>query len=143
MSIESYFPTLAGGGYRTTSPETEDYNCIAWAAGKSDEWWDIREGYYWPDGVPRVGTIKIVSRVFKLLGFKRCKTSRRLRHFDKIAIYGEGELFTHVARQLPSGKWTSKLGNLQDIEHDTLESLEGDEYGKLMFVMRRPAAKGK
>ena len=28
---------------------------------------------------------------------------------------------THAARQLPSGKWTSKLGDADDIEHNTLE----------------------
>jgi len=42
----------------------------------------------------------------------------------------------HVARQLPSGRWSSKLGALQDIEHD-LHDLEGTEYGSVVLVMKR------
>ena len=43
----------------------------------------------------------------------------------------------HAARQLPSGRWTSKLGFLEDIEH-ALHDLEGTEYGAVVLVMKRP-----
>jgi hypothetical protein len=43
----------------------------------------------------------------------------------------------HAARQLASGRWTSKIGVLEDIEHD-LRDLEGDEYGKVVVVIKRP-----
>ena len=48
--------------------------------------------------------------------------------------------FTHVALQLPTGRWTSKLGGLEDIEHDTLKALEGIDYGEPVRFMKRPAA---
>lgn len=32
----------------------------------------------------------------------------------KIALDADGYAFKHVARQLPDGKWTSKLGSLED-----------------------------
>jgi hypothetical protein len=35
---------------------------------------------------------------------------------------------THAARQLPNGKWTSKLGRWQDIEYE-LDGLVGKMYG--------------
>ena len=45
--------------------------------------------------------------------------------FDKIAVFANDQgIPTHAARQLPSGRWSSKLGELEDIEHD-LRDLEG------------------
>jgi hypothetical protein len=50
------FPGLAHGGYQVTSPRDSDYNCIAWAAGDTHNWWwpggDVGKEY-WPAGVPR------------------------------------------------------------------------------------------
>jgi hypothetical protein len=43
----------------------------------------------------------------------------------------------HVSRQLESGKWTSKIGRLEDIEHPTLAALEGKEYGKAKVMLKR------
>jgi hypothetical protein len=33
--------------------------------------------------------------------------------------------------------WTSKLGDWEDIEHDTWQSLEGGFYGHVAVFMRR------
>jgi hypothetical protein len=55
----------------------------------------------------------------------------------KVAIYASGGELTHAARQLPDGQWTSKLGDLEDIEHDTLEALKCEEYGKPVLIMRK------
>jgi hypothetical protein len=51
---------------------------------------------------------------------------------------------THAARQLDNGRWTSKLGELEDIEH-SLRDLEGAAYGTVVQVMKRPrpAAEGE
>jgi hypothetical protein len=46
---------------------------------------------------------------------------------------------THAARLLPSGLWTSKLGEWEDIEHDLL-ALEGDVYGTVALLLKRPCA---
>jgi hypothetical protein len=46
---------------------------------------------------------------------------------------------THAARLLPSGLWTSKLGEWEDIEHD-LHALEGDVYGTVALLLKRPCA---
>ena len=42
MSLESSFPNLKADGYQVTSPQSLEYNCIAWAAGDNTQWW-------WPD----------------------------------------------------------------------------------------------
>ena len=58
--------------------------------------------------------------------------------YEKVCIYtsddGSPE---HVARQLSSGTWTSKIGKLEDIEHSTPAALEGKEYGKAKVIMQR------
>jgi hypothetical protein len=45
----------------------------------------------------------------------------------------------HAARQLPGGRWTSKLGNREDIEHD-LNAVSGEAYGTVVMVLKRPIA---
>lgn len=59
--------------------------------------------------------------------------------FEKVALFADADGFaTHAARQLNNGRWTSKLGELEDIEH-ALRDLEGVEYGTVVLVMKRPA----
>jgi len=47
-------------------------------------------------------------------------------------------MYTHAARQLPDGKWTSKLGQLEDITHGTTDVIEGGDYGEVVQFMKRP-----
>jgi hypothetical protein len=35
--LHEVFPGLLGTAYRVTSPPDPDYNCIAWAAGVTDD----------------------------------------------------------------------------------------------------------
>lgn len=44
-----------------------------------------------------------------------------------------------VPRQLPTGRWTSKLGQAEDIEHD-LRALEGEIYRAVALILKRPVA---
>lgn len=135
--IESLFPNLKLTGYRETSPKEPSYNCIAWAAGKSDRWWEPVAGYYWPGPVPQLCTIPVLVAMFRALGYDVCDHAEVESGFDKIAIYGEDGGYTHAARQLDDGKWTSKLGFLEDIEHNSLDGLVGDEYGTVQCFMKR------
>jgi hypothetical protein len=58
--------------------------------------------------------------------------------FEKIAPFADADgLPTHAARQLPGGRWTSKLGELEDIEHD-LNDVAGTAYGTVVQIMKRP-----
>ena len=52
----------------------------------------------------------------------------------KVVLYADGNEWTHAARQLPSGRWTSKLGDYEDIEHDTLDGFE-EHYGRRRYLM--------
>ena len=57
--------------------------------------------------------------------------------FQKIALYVKDGIPTHAARQLPTGKWTSKLGRDIDIEHDFPEVLNGADYGVASIFMKK------
>ena len=76
--------------------------------------------------------------MFLAMGYHDCGDAVFEPGFDKVAICGLGMIYTHVARQLPGGKWTSKLGKGEDIEHDTPDDVAGGIYGEVMQIMKRP-----
>ena len=142
--LEECFPKLKNGGYRLTSPQDAKYNCIAWAAGNTQRIWEYPPRpsniYYWPPGVDADDTIESWQRVFEIHGYRVCESAELEPNTDKVAIYGTDEEPTHVAKQLESGAWTSKLSRGYDIEHETLELLmgdEADEYGSVVKIMKR------
>ena len=91
-------------------------------------------------GAPRTETIAALQQAFASLGYEVCAGEELETGFAKIALFADGEGFPrHAARQLPSGRWTSKLGELEDIEH-ALNDLAGTEYGSVVRIMKRPAA---
>lgn len=75
---------------------------------------------------------------FGLLGFEVCDSAEVEAGYEKVAIYADtdGEP-QHVARQLVDGRWTSKLGALEDIEHQALEDVDSAAYGEARLFMRR------
>jgi hypothetical protein len=54
MAMRDAFPFLDSEGYTETSPAASEYNCIAWAAGRTDvAWWPDPQGIgYWPESAP-------------------------------------------------------------------------------------------
>ena len=77
---------------------------------------------------------------FGTLGYERCADGSLEDGFEKVAIYESFSGYVvHMARQLPTGRWTSKIGQLEDIEHAGPDELEGREYGRIVQYMRRTA----
>ena len=134
------FPNLRASSYKIKSPESRDYNCIAWAAGDVTAWWwpDFLETVYWPPGVPREETLEAFIQAYRTLGYEPCQDTSFEQGFEKVALYSltDGEM-THAARQLDNGRWTSKLGPLEDIEHENPEDVNGPVYGSVICVLRR------
>jgi len=137
----SVFPRLHPGNHEITSPPTPRYNCIAWAAGDDERtWWpDVDEVAYWPDNVPRVETIETFVDAFRTLGYLPCEDGEFEPGHEKIALYAHRGVPTHAARQLPDGRWSSKLGRSVDIAH-TPDALDGPLYGVAALYLRRQAA---
>jgi hypothetical protein len=139
-SLVRSFPALRSGAFQVKSRKTSQYNCIAWAAGNNERWWDPSPGYYWPI-TARQGTLEELIAYFKSLGFTEAAAEESEAGVAKIAIYEVGGDYTHAAKQLGNGKWSSKLGSSEDIEHESLASLEGDKpaYGKIAVVLKQPS----
>lgn len=136
------FPALADDpAFAVTSPETWDYNCIAWAHQEIRwEWGTIDypdDPPYWPASVPRGEMISHFIANFQASGFSVCDSESLDENFLKIALFTDPDgVVTHAARQLSDGTWTSKIGGMSDIRH-SLHSLEGEIYGKVHCIMRR------
>ena len=143
--LTKLFPKLRHQDFSITSDPERRYNCIAWAAEKSDRWWWPSIGYFWPPGFPLNDTVQNFESVFATFGYTRCATFDLEPGHDKVAIYvNAAGRVCHMARQLPDGSWTSKLGKLQDIAHRKLENLEGfpcpPAYGVLSIALKRRLA---
>jgi hypothetical protein len=134
--IDISFPKLKKAGYKVTSLTDDVYNCIAWAAGDRTTWWSYADGYYWPIADHSNGVQNLIN-VFESIGFQRCENNQVEANYDKVAIFAKAGIWKHAARQLADGRWASKLGPDEDIEHVTLESLEGDVYGVVFCTMRK------
>jgi hypothetical protein len=140
--LELVFPGLAKSGHRVTSPVDQRYNCIAFAARDTAIWWwptpaDVKE-VYWPAGVERAETLSAFRALFASLGFVECGETEAEDGFEKIALFANAAgTPLHAARQLKNGRWTSKLGEREDIEHE-LRDLEGEHYGSVVAIMKRP-----
>jgi hypothetical protein len=138
MTLSTLFPRLTPDNHRVTSAATRDYNCIAWAAGDTGRWW--QPGVHWPVDVPPDDHgIAALEQAMQTLGYVDCGLNDELQPgWEKVALYGTSFVYTHAARQLGNGKWTSKLGALADIEHDTLDDIAGGDYGEVVEIMKRP-----
>lgn len=127
------FPDLEADGGAVIHPPDPAYNCVAWAAGVTDTlWWPADPDGYWPPGVPDELTLATV-------GYALCADDNYELGSEKAAVYTRGGIPTHVARQLSSGRWSSKLGRDYLVSHATPNGVEGTVYGSVAMYLRRPA----
>lgn len=141
QDVKEEFPNLLNSDYSITSPATPEYNYIAWAAGDIEAWWwpDPLFLSYWPPEIPRLETLQAFIKAYEILDYTICNEAVYEEGFEKIAIYvNTNGKPTHAARQLSSGTWTSKLGQLEDIEHATLDDISGSHYGSVAVILKRP-----
>src|ERR1044072_7318956 len=136
--VQSVFPNLGGGGFVVTSEDTCGYNCIAWAAEDIERWWWPSEYSYWPEDPPFEETPEAFEVAFRnVRGYEPWESGELEPGYQKVVIYAAAGRTTHMARQLEDGTWTSKLGEAWDIQHLTLEGMEGRAYGQAVRFMRR------
>ena len=141
--VEVNFPRLqAHNSYEVVSPFDEDYNCVAFAAGDVEQWWQPRvgagRGRYWPPGVPDEMTLSAFIAAFRMLGYELCSSGSPERGMEKIAFYTKDGIPKHAARQVLGGSaWLSKLGKGCDIRHSDVNGVGGRHYGEVACFMRR------
>lgn len=134
--LRELFPSLSD--FSVTSPQDPRYNCVAWAAGTDEGWWWPGQDFHWPVEHADYEGLSVFVAAFNTLGYERCSDGTLEEGFEKIAIYQSNHgRISHVARQLSNGRWTSKIGTLEDIEHAAPNELEGDRYGVVVQYLRR------
>ncbi len=140
--MQAKWPRLRPDNWRKTSDATGRYNCLAFANDNERKWWEAGQHggiFYWPPGIK--DTLDGWVEMFVRQGYELTADREIEPGFEKIAIYIDlsDMLPSHVAKS-DGRSWKSKLGRYQDIEHSSLDLLEGDqacEYGIVEKVLRR------
>jgi len=151
--IKNWFPKLSNSDFELNSSKDRRYNCIAFAAEDTERWWQplpfsflkktpFEMERYWPDEAPNNKTPEAYIIAFECLGYEKCKNSRHEKGYKKVAIYtnNKGQV-EHMARQIKTGKWVSKLGKAEDIIHENLTDIEGEVYGNVEQIMKKDISK--
>ena len=139
--LEAAFPKLKTGNWEPHSKSDPSYNCLAFAAGDVTQRWepDYAKQFYWPPEADRENTVLAAIEAYQTRDFVRCEDASLEEGFEKIAIYATpaGGL-RHATRQLPDGRWVSKLGYAEDIIHNEVDGVACDCYGQPVCFMKRP-----
>jgi len=138
--IRKRFPKLRVAEFVVHSNPDPDYNCVGFAVNEIPLrfWWPGKG--VWPPGLPSDDAPQNFVNAFRTFGYEPCDSFKLEADFEKIALYvreDDGRA-KHVARQLPDGRWISKLGQSWDIIHKTPFGLAGSEYGDPKLALRRP-----
>jgi len=104
------------------------YNCIAFAADDTSNWWDNTENprTYWPP-VGDDPSINGLIAAFRWIGYSVCEPDEVGIGYQMIALYAENGIWTHAATRLSDGRWQSKFGELEDLIHDSADAIP--DYG--------------
>jgi hypothetical protein len=144
QGVYDRLPRLEESPHVVTSAPDDTYNCVGWVFRELDAYYapDLK----WPADVPPPDDpdqdLDAYVALFASRGYSVCGTPDVEYGFLKIALYAKDHAFHHVAKQLPNGEWSSKLGEAHDLRHEHLEALEGDTVyfkGAVASVfMKRP-----
>lgn len=103
----SFFPGLRASQFRVTSSADCKYNCIAWAANDTSDWWwpcGNTPPVVWPPTVEHELSLEAFSRAFHTLGYVVGGDESLEPGLEKVALFADTVgVPTHAARQLPSG----------------------------------------
>jgi predicted RNase H-like HicB family nuclease len=150
----SVFPDLAHDKhFKVKSPETDTYNCIAWAMGYDNVWVvPVEEipGYWWPVGATKGMALENLIEAFKFEGFEESDNALPEDGYDKVALYGNDGCWTHASKVVSPNVEHSKFGQSWDGEHShgvlckTSIGCERCSYGTVYTYMKRKSGqKGK
>jgi hypothetical protein len=157
QEIVRYWPKLLADKFHFTSKKNVHYNCMTWAIAQdtvSNEnvteddvfWMDMMMYFQHAHDLDPLnldhsakGYADCLEKHYR---FTICNNGEFEEGTEKIALYeNKDHEWSHIARQLENGNWTSKMGKLEDIEHYSLEVLNGKLYGEPKLFMGRPRNK--
>jgi len=126
------------------------YNCIGWAFGDNTRWWwPSFGGCFWPkkcvveDHTVFGGMNELESfkKLFEYAGAESTMDDKPEEGFVKLAVYKGHKNITHLARLLPDGTWTSKMGDCAKVVNDEPYDLSGGAYGRVAEIIKIPTEK--
>ena len=144
QELQRKWPKLRPGNHEHRSDATPRYNCVAFANQDARHWWQpgLPGGrFHWPPGIRQDDSLKAWIELFVGDGYETSDSHEHEPGFEKVAIYVDISDMSpsHVAKS-DGYTWKSKLGSYQDIEHSSLDLLEGNqecEYGIVERVLKR------
>lgn len=140
--LQAKLPKLSPDNHKHTSPADPRYNCVAFANENKRKWWEAGchgGKFFWPEKI--ADDINGWVKMFTDQGYELTENRDVEPGFEKVAIFVDlsDMLPSHVAKS-DGRAWKSKLGRYQDIEHSSLDLLEGDqscEYGIVDKILKR------
>ena len=146
--LRGLFPNIKRTRLDLTSEMDGNYNCAAWAIDDDQRWYEpygmilptSTPEYHRPEGLPHNSKPETYVSFFELYGYELADDETLEDGYTKIALYVRDGEFRHVARQVSRHRWTSKVGEQEDIEH-ALRALEKDgphAYGIVSIFMKKP-----
>ncbi|MFO0925979.1 MAG: hypothetical protein U0736_02945 [Gemmataceae bacterium] len=141
-NLKNYVVLGPGTGIFTFKPDNNkllytpgQYNCFAWSVG-------LTNNYFFPDNYADMHRFFAARRFTAYASLTPRLLNPRL--YQTVAVYGYPDpatgrmIYTHAARQEVTGKWTSKLGELGLIQHDTAQDIAGGNWGQVVrYYYRR------
>lgn len=124
LFLSKIFPDLNLENVLVHGKASENYNCIAWSVGITDQWINP------PD------TLEEFRKFYKDNKYTQVSKNNKSRVIDgwgKYNITDEIKSFTHGSRycsNLSTGTWTSKLGGYLLISHSEMD-LKSETYGDI------------
>ena len=145
-------PNLSAATWSINSPLDTEYQCIAWAACRTDRiWWPWDDpSCYWPPEFSKfpvpsdVPVAHFVQMFEEKFGYRKCDNAAFEFGYQKVAIFANALGVTHMARQHFLGRgWLSKLGREEDIVHQKVTDVQGvmapaaQQYGIVAQYLKR------
>jgi hypothetical protein len=100
-------------------------------------------GHWWPDGVERGLSPEHLIAAFKAVGFEISSDAEPEAGFDKVALYKNGDEWSHATRIVERGIESSKFGSAWDGQHshnlchDETDGKVSNPYGNIFAYMKR------
>ena len=150
--IKSFSNLEGDEAFKIVDGPNPNYNCIAWAANVTTEWWEclpldkrpyVLDGvkYNWPFEVDAEFSVRVLKEIFEKLGYEECNDWKFEEGFKKVAFYEKDGKATHAARQLTfgldKGVWSSKLGRAFLIHHGNPHTIANSPYGEAVYFMKK------
>jgi hypothetical protein len=156
-NVLELFPAVLPENIKFDGKKNDDFNCVAWAFGATNHfWWPYPQaGYHWPasekiEGSPEA-PVEIFDHLLKetLHGTETVDQTPE-KGFVKLALFTTGSVeagnlhSTHLARLMPDGNWSSKLGPSYLVRTGpNIHDMDYGHYGNVEKIYKVPEAEWK